>query len=445
MIFGLHPRPRSGDDSASLLACRRGRGRLGVAGFVTAAAALLSGTVAAADADELDFGIGQAVFERLWVAAPTATQAADGLGPLYNARSCAACHPQNGRGHPPAGRDPQDLGVGFALRLNDDPVYGRQIQALGTPGQVPEGRPTVTWRDEKVPFPDGSVTVLRRPVWGVADLGYGALAGSAALSPRVAPAVRGLGLLERVPEADILAWEDPDDRDGDGISSRANRGAGGALGRFGWKAVNPTVSHQNAEAFSLDIGMSTPLFTAAWGDCTAAQDACRTAPHGDSPQFEGLEIPSTMLALVDGYLRDLPPGGGLEAPKAKGADLFEAAGCAACHRPSFTTGEDAAAPHLSKRTVFPYTDLLVHDLGDALADGVAAGLASGREWRTAPLWGMNRLAGEDGRLALLHDGRARSVAEAILWHGGEAEAARRRFMALPRAERQRLIRFVLSL
>ncbi|HYH22321.1 MAG TPA: di-heme oxidoredictase family protein [Azospirillum sp.] len=406
---------------------------------------MLSGTVAAADADELDFGIGQAVFERLWVAAPTATQAADGLGPLYNARSCAACHPQNGRGHPPAGRDPQDLGVGFALRLNDDPVYGRQIQALGTPGQVPEGRPTVTWRDEKVPFPDGSVTVLRRPVWGVADLGYGALAGSAALSPRVAPAVRGLGLLERVPEADILAWEDPDDRDGDGISSRANRGAGGALGRFGWKAVNPTVSHQNAEAFSLDIGMSTPLFTAAWGDCTAAQDACRTAPHGDSPQFEGLEIPSTMLALVDGYLRDLPPGGGLEAPKAKGADLFEAAGCAACHRPSFTTGEDAAAPHLSKRTVFPYTDLLVHDLGDALADGVAAGLASGREWRTAPLWGMNRLAGEDGRLALLHDGRARSVAEAILWHGGEAEAARRRFMALPRAERQRLIRFVLSL
>jgi len=444
VICGLRPRPVSGDGSDPLLPRRPGRGwRSGIAGLVAAAA--LSGAAASAVADELDFGIGQAVFERLWVAAPTATQAADGLGPLYNARSCAACHPQAGRGHPPAGRDPQDFGVGFALRLNDDPVYGRQIQALGTPGQVPEGRPTVKWRDEKVPFPDGSVTVLRRPTWGVADLGYGALAGAAALSPRVAPPVRGLGLLERVPEDAILAQEDPDDRDGDGISGRANRTAAGALGRFGWKAANPTLSYQDAEAFSLDIGMSTPHFPAAWADCTAAQDACRGAPHGDSPQFEGLEIPSSMLALVDGYLRDLPPGGGLEAPKAKGAELFDAAGCAACHRPSFTTAGDAAAPHLSKRTIFPYTDLLVHDMGDALADGVAAGLASGREWRTAPLWGMNRLAGEDGRLALLHDGRARSVAEAILWHGGEAEGARRAFVALSRAERQRLIRFVLSL
>ncbi|HEY0837515.1 MAG TPA: di-heme oxidoredictase family protein, partial [Azospirillum sp.] len=138
---------------------------------------LLAGTAmaTAANAGELDFGIGQAVFERLWVAAPTATQAADGLGPLYNARSCAACHPGNGRGHPPAGRDPQDFGVGFALRLDEDPVYGRQIQALGTPDQVPEGRPAVTWRDETVAFPDGAVVVLRRPAWGVADLGYGPL------------------------------------------------------------------------------------------------------------------------------------------------------------------------------------------------------------------------------------------------------------------------------
>ncbi|MGQ9366004.1 di-heme oxidoredictase family protein [Azospirillum sp. A39] len=421
-----------------------------VAAVVSAAAVSVFLTGAAA-ADGLDFAMGEAIFERLWVQAPSSTQAADGLGPLYNARSCAACHPGGGGGRPPDGTVPEDRGIGFVLRLGDDPVYGRQLQTLGTSGLAPEGQVDVTWRDEKVAFPDGSYALLRRPAYAVRALAYGPLGVAPdAVSARVAPPVRGLGLLERVPDAAILAAADPDDRDGDGVSGRPNRVAGydgaPALGRFGWKAAHPTVESQNGEAFSLDVGMSSPHHREAWGDCTAAQEACRGAPHGDQPQFEGLEIPSSLMTVLTAYVEGLPPAGGLEPPADRDGDaLFDRAGCAACHRPVLVTGDDPAAPHLSNRTIFPYTDLLLHDLGDDLGDGVAAGEATGREWRTAPLWGMGRSAAEDGRLALLHDGRARSVAEAILWHGGEAAAARRRFMEMPRAERERLVRFVLSL
>ncbi|HYG87208.1 MAG TPA: di-heme oxidoredictase family protein [Azospirillum sp.] len=400
-------------------------------------------------ASGIDNRIGEALFRRMWVTAPTVTQANDGLGPLYNARSCATCHPKGGGGRPPAPDAPDDQGVGFAVKLNDDPVYGRQIQSNAVFGLIIEGRPKVRYREETVRFPDGGTVRLRRPDLTIADLGYGALAETTALSARVAPRVHGMGLLDRIPEADILAGADPDDRNGDGIRGRPNRVAVDGVprvGRFGLKATHPTLNHQNAEAFSLDIGMSTPAFRAAWGDCTQAQAACRKAHHGDSPQFEGLEIPSTVIALIDGYLRDLPPDGGLAPPKDKaGAALFAAAGCASCHRPSFTTGEDTDHPALSKRAIFPYSDLLLHDLGDDLADGVPMGEARGRDWRTAPLWGLNRLAKDDGRLSLLHDGRARSVTEAILWHGGEAAESRRTFMNLRSDERRHLVRFVLGL
>ncbi len=409
-------------------------------------------------ADDLDSRIGEGLFRRQWVAAPTTIQAADGLGPLYNARSCASCHPRGGGGRPPDPAAAGDPGVGFALKLNDDPVYGRQIQSNAIPGQTAEGRPTVRYREETVRFPDGDTARLRRPAYGVADLGYGPLAEATVLSARIAPRVHGMGLLDRIPEADILAEAERQGREGgrEGggrVAGRPNRIALDGtvrIGRFGWKATNPTLTRQDSEAFSLDIGMSTPSFREPWGDCTPAQAACRDARHGDSKQFEGLEIPSTIIGLIDAYLRDLPPDGGLEPPKdAAGTALFAAAGCAACHRPAFTTAEDSGHPALSKRTIFPHSDLLLHDLGDGLADGlgdgVAMGEARGRDWRTTPLWGLNRLAPDDGRLSLLHDGRARSVAEAILWHGGEAEAARDHFMALPRDARKRLVRYVLGL
>lgn len=401
-------------------------------------------------ADSLDVRIGEALFRRMWVAAPTATQAADGLGPLYNARSCASCHPKGGGGRPPDPAVAGDQGVGFLVKLSGDPVYGRQIQSNAIPGHAAEGRPSLTYREETVRFPDGGAVRLRRPSVAVADLGYGPLAVGTALSARVAPRVHGMGLLERIPEADILAGADLDDRNGDGVRGRPNRvpdGAGGtALGRFGWKAAHPTLTRQDSEAFSLDIGMSTPDFRASWGDCTETQAACRGAIHGDSKQFEGLEIPTSVIALVDGYLRALPPDGGLAPPRdGPGQALFTATGCTACHRPAFATAADPEHPALSGRTIHPFSDLLLHDMGDALADGVPAAEAGGRDWRTTPLWGLNRLAAADGRLSLLHDGRARSVAEAILWHGGEAAAARIAFMNLSRAERRHLVRFVLAL
>ena len=306
--------------------------RIAAAATALAAGALLAGAVAA---DGLDAAMGEAVFERIWVPAPASTQSADGLGPLFNARSCAACHPDAGRGRPPETGAADDRGVGFVLRLADDPLYGRQLQTLGGGGPAPEGRVTLTWQDAKVAFPDGSTTVLRRPAVAVGDLAYGPLTvAEDGRSPRVAPSVRGLGLLERVPDADILAFADPDDRDGDGISGRPNRVTGPdgapALGRFGLKAAHPTVASQNAEAFHLDIGMSTTYHTEPWGDCTAAQGDCRTAPHGDSPQFEGLEVPSALTAVLATYVRSLPPAGGLEPPAdAAGAALFAATGCAA--------------------------------------------------------------------------------------------------------------------
>ncbi|WP_245986985.1 di-heme oxidoredictase family protein [Azospirillum thermophilum] len=399
--------------------------------------------------DGLDARIGEALFRRMWVTAPTVTHANDGLGPLYNARSCATCHPKGGGGRPPDPAAEGDQGVGYLVKLNGDPVYGRQIQTNAVLGQTIEGRPRLRYREEAVRLPDGGTVRLRRPVLEIADLGYGPLAGATALSARVAPPVHGMGLLERIPEADILAGADPDDRNGDGVRGRPNRitvDGVPQLGRFGWKATHPTLTRQDSEAFSLDIGMSTPAFPDPWGDCTEAQGDCRRGPHGSSPQYEGLEIPSTIIGLIDGYLRGLPPDGGLEPPKdAAGSALFAATGCAACHRPSFTTAEDPAHPDLSRRRIFPFSDLLLHDLGPDLADGVPMGEARGQDWRTTPLWGLQRRAGGDGRLSLLHDGRARSVTEAILWHGGEAAGARSAFMALPAAERRHLARFVLGL
>lgn len=402
------------------------------------------------DQDNLDHSIGQAVFERLWVKAPSSTKSADGLGPLYNARSCAACHPGGGRGEAPDPAKPGDQGIGVALRLGSDgatgdPVYGRQLQVQAVAGQTAEGTIAATAHEmRRVRLPGGPTVRLRRLEVRPVGLNFGPLAATTRQSVRVAPPVLGAGLLERITEADILAAADPDDRDGDGVSGRPNRNTAGALGRFGWKATNATLAAQNAEAAMLDLGLSTALFPAPWGDCTAAQAACRTAPHGDQARFEGVEIPSSMMGLLDRYMSHTEAPGATP-PDGPGGALFAAAGCAACHRPAFTTGDDPANPSLSRRAIFPYTDLLLHDLGPELGDDLAAGEAAGGEWRTPPLWGLHRLKARDGSLSLLHDGRARSVAEAILWHGGEAAGARDRFAALTRADRDRLIRFVLSL
>jgi CxxC motif-containing protein (DUF1111 family) len=417
---------------------------------------------------ELDFKVGNGLFRKLWVSAPASTRVSDGLGPLYNARSCQSCHLKDGRAHPPA--RPDDPGVGMFLRLSvpaepgdlppevaaiegylatlPDPVYGGQLQTLGIPGQAAEGRMEIAYADEPVTLGDGMAVTLRRPRYAAAELAYGPASPGLMVSPRVAPQMIGLGLLEAVPEADILARADPDDADGDGISGRPNIVWSGEqrrpmLGRFGWKAGQPSIREQAAAAFAGDIGISTPIHPDGWGECSARQAACRAAPAGGAPEAD-----DTVLDLVTFYSRNLavPARRGLDdAQVLRGKRLFYESGCAACHAPKFVTARLPDQPEQSFQLIWPYSDLLLHDMGEGLADGRPEARATGREWRTAPLWGIGLTETVTGRASFLHDGRARTLLGAVLWHGGEAQASRDRVVAMPEVDRAALVRFLESL
>lgn len=420
-------------------------------------------------AREMDFKLGDALFAKAWVAAPASTAASDGLGPLHNARACQDCHVKDGRGHPPEG--PADGRVSMVLRLSvpggsapeeiegwlaaqAEPSYGGQLQDLAAPGHAAEGRLEITYAEQPVTLGDGTIVPLRVPAYAITNPGYGAFAADLQSSPRVAPQMIGLGLLEAIPAADILAREDPEDADGDGISGRAQIVPSAEfgrpmLGRFGHKAGAPTVREQTAAAFAGDMGLSTPLRPDPWGDCQAAQDACRAAPHGQEPELRGgLEVDGPSLELVTFYARNLgvPERRGAGDPRVlHGKALFHGLGCAGCHTPKHVTNRLAGQPEQSFQLIWPYTDLLLHDMGPGLADGRPEGRASGTEWRTPPLWGIGLTARVSGHTQFLHDGRARSLLEAILWHGGEAETARAGAVALPRADRDALITFLESL
>jgi CxxC motif-containing protein (DUF1111 family) len=421
--------------------------------------------------ERADFFVGNGFFKRNWVVAPSSTQAADGLGPLYNARSCQGCHRKDGRGHPPAG--PGDSAVSMFLRLSvppgeadgqqdltarresvvPEPTYGAQLQDLAIPGHEPEGRMVIDYVAVPVELEGGEVVHLRKPTYRVADLAYGLMHPDVMLSPRVAQPMIGLGLLEAIPEEQILAHADPDDLDGDGISGRQNlvwseERQAPMLGRFGWKAGQPTLMQQSSSALAGDIGVSSPLAPVPWGECSEVEKACREAPNGNSPQYENLEAPSEVMDKILFYVRHLavPARRALYDAKAlHGKELFYEAGCSACHVPKFVTARDAAEPALQYQLIWPYSDLLLHDMGEGLADHRPEGLADGREWRTQPLWGIGLTEAVNGHTYFLHDGRARNLTEAILWHGGEAQDPRDRFAAMTEEEREALIAFVNSL
>ncbi|HMV69208.1 MAG TPA: di-heme oxidoredictase family protein, partial [Myxococcota bacterium] len=373
------------------------------------------------------FFTGNSLFNQAWVVAPASTEGRDGLGPVFNARSCSGCHFHDGRGHPPEDGEPMSQAL---VRLSvpgadghpaPDPVYGGQLQPFGIPGVPGEGSATLRWVEVPGAYDDGEPWSLRRPELDMTgDLGP--FAAGLMTSVRVAPQMIGLGLLEWIDEADLLAVEDPDDADGDGVSGRANRlGDAGRLGRFGWKANQPDLLEQTAGAFLGDMGITTALHPTQ--DCGAGQSACAAAPTGGEPEAD-----DTALDRVSYYSHFLAvPARRDVAGVIEGKRLFHEAGCAACHVPSWTTGEAAEWPELSEQTIWPYTDLLLHDLGPDLADGRPDGEAGGQEWRTPPLWGIGLVPVVNGHDRLLHDGRARGVAEAILWHGGEAQAARDAF------------------
>ncbi len=424
-----------------------------------------------------DFAAGGAVFRKIWVSAPASTSSSSGLGPLYNARSCEQCHPQAGRGLAPRS---QRLGVphpALVLRLSvpprteaervllathratviGEPVYGVQLQTTAIQGHAREGQLAVTYAAQTIVLGDGEKVELRAPTYRVAAPGYEPFDPATLVSPRLAPQLLGLGLLEAIASDDILSWADRRDRTGEGISGRANTvwsvEAGKAtLGRFGWKAGSPTLRQQAAEAFAVDMGLSNAIVPKPSGDCTVAQALCLGAPNGQAatPGYPGKphEVADVLLDLVTTYLRQLAVPARPDARQPDvlhGKALFHDIGCAACHRPSFTTSADARLPELSAQRIWPYSDLLLHDMGEGLADHRPEGDADGRSWRTAPLWGLSMTLTAGDRASFLHDGRAGDIQEAILWHAGAALKARDAYAALSRADRQALLKFVKSL
>lgn len=408
------------------------------------------------------FFIGNAFFTQPWVSAPSSTTARDGLGPLFNSNSCQGCHTKDGRGQPP--HSLADTHFTSLIRLSippttaehelvvktlgviPEPTYGDQLQPLSIQGIQAEGKPVVEYETITGQFKDGTPYELLKPKVSLTHLTDGAVHADTQLSMRVAPVMVGMGLLEAIPEAALLAFADPDDSNGDGISGRPNRvwdikTQQAQLGRFGWKANQPTVEQQTASAFQGDIGITSSLFPQQ--SCTPQQTACLAAPDGGK-----LEVSDEILSQVTFYASTLavPARRKVTDPQVQaGQVIFNKSACASCHIPHYVTGNKAGFPELEHQSIQPFTDLLLHDMGEGLADHRPDFAATGTEWRTAPLWGIGMIEKVNGHTRFLHDGRARNLMEAILWHGGEAEPSKQAVLNLDASERAALLAFLNSL
>jgi CxxC motif-containing protein (DUF1111 family) len=380
-------------------------------------------------ADDLDRALGKALFERIWVPAPASTDAANGLGPLFSERSCVACHGGPGGGASIAFTDTGVVARGLSIRLadadgNPDPVYGTGFQARAVPGLGSEGTVTVRSAGNDAPL-----TVTLGP-------SRGPLAPETRMSLRLAPPLVARGRLEMIDPGAILARADPDDATGDGVSGRPNMietPDGPMVGRYGWKAEQSSLAHQIAHAFAFDLGLSSPLYPLPHGDCTPAQADCLGAPTGRSPRFDDQEISAQIVDLIAGYVYGLEPAE--QEPHKVGEIIFSDLGCISCHAPSL--------PAKDGTPVTVYSDLLLHDMGPVLDDGVGAPGVKSSEWRTAPLAGLYWSKGATRRY--LHDGRAPTLDAAIHAHGGEAAGARAGYLSLRPEDREMLIAFLETL
>lgn len=399
-----------------------------------------------------DFYSGKGVFLREWDDMPDGSRAP--LGPLFSAVSCERCHEHDGRGRPPAG--PRDVSESMIVRFSvpapngdwvPEPAYGEQLDMYGRDGMKGEGIVRVVYDEVTGDFADGGAYVLMQPEYSFEHLAYVPLRSDVRFSPRVAPYNFGLGLLEAVPDRDILANADPTDRDGDGISGRPNmvpdvRTGRTALGRFGWKANQPTIEQQIAKAFSADLGITSSLYPPDAGRAVALR------PVGLTSAGHVAELNDDDLAKILTYVRLLavPRQRNPGSPAVRhGRAIFEGIDCSGCHLPRLVTGEVAEFTELAHQVIHPYTDLLLHDMGEGLADDRPDGLAGGSEWRTPPLWGIGLMKTVSGHTRLLHDGRARSFEEAILWHGGEAATSQELYRRLSKSDRDALLAFLWSL
>ncbi|MBK9125535.1 MAG: thiol oxidoreductase [Chloroflexi bacterium] len=398
--------------------------------------------------ERLLFAVGNSFFRQNWAPAPSTTQSRDGLGPFYTARSCAGCHFKDGRGRLPVYDSEAPTGMLTILsqperRLTGgyagDPVYGGLLHTGALEGIAPEGSTRITYEEIPGQYADGTPYTLRRPIVSVADLAYGDLHPDTVVTVRVATQLIGLGLLEAVPEETILALADPTDADGDGVSGRPNwvwdiLNNQRTLGRFGWKAGQPSLLQEVALAYAGEIGVTNSL--------ASAEDYGPMQVGRTVAEDRGLEISDDNLLKVVLYTQTLavPAQRNADDPQVqRGYALFFEAQCHTCHVPALTTSIHPEVPALSNQTIYPYTDLLLHDMGEGLADGMPEFEASAREWRTSPLWGIGLFETVSGHTTYLHDGRARDLAEAILWHGGEAEFSAEAFRAMNADDRAALI------
>ena len=403
--------------------------------------------------DRQRFLVGNGLFRKDWVSSPSSTLASDGLGPLFNARSCQACHVKDGRGTVP-GFEPLDQSNAMALLIRfatPHPQYGGQFQPFAVAGVPSEGAVQITYDNIPVSLNGGETVILKKPNYQLTQLRYGPISPDTVLSPRLAPPLIGLGLLEAIHPADILA--NAQRAKPDGITGLVNEWIDPAtgerkLGLFNLKAAEPSIRRQSAKAFSGDMGLSTSLFPGNYGDCTSAQAECLSKPHGEQLSQGAHEVPDPLMDFVAFYTSNLavPQRRDVDDPHVlNGKRLFYQANCVACHVPKYVTRRDAAQPEHSFQLIWPYTDMLLHDMGEGLADGMQEGQASGRHWRTPALWGIGLTKTVNPEATWLHDGRARTLLEAILWHGGEAEPARKRVINMTPEERADLLRFLGSL
>jgi CxxC motif-containing protein (DUF1111 family) len=420
--------------------------------------------------DKLDFKIGEGVFQKFWVPSPSSTTASDGLGPLHNTRSCNSCHLNNGRGHAPEA-DVNGASIpSFLIRIGQsykqpspvadfmypnlgDKFYGKQLQGHSAQNVLPEGDYYLSYETRSEALADGTRVELRKPHLHWSTLNYGPFEKNTGFTMLVSPALVGMGLLDNIPNDTIIENSDPDDKNNDGISGRvswvpSNGGKEKIIGRFGYKASAPSVTAQNQAAFNTDLGLSTPLNPAASGDCTELQKECIKSPNGNSKHLDNLEVDKQQTRLVDLFVSlSSPPSmrNLSESTFLEGKEIFDNGGCASCHIPKMETGKNSSFTALNNRTFYPFTDMLLHDMGPELASGFPIFSAMPNEWRTAPLWGIGLSEKVSGRAGFLHDGRARTIEEAILWHGGEAKTSQQFYKQLNKEYRKKLIYFLESL
>ncbi|UTV97961.1 c-type cytochrome [Marinomonas rhizomae] len=418
--------------------------------------------------DKLDFHIGKNVFQKLWVPAPSSTTASDGLGPLFNTRSCNNCHLNGGRGHAPEANVNGASIPSFLVKLGKsyptsniqtnkiyppigDKRYGHQFQGQSSPGILPEGDYYLTYSTYIETLSDGTEVTLRKPNLHWNTLNYGHFEDSTGFTMLVSPALVGMGLLDNIPDELIISGADPDDKNNDGISGRVSwvlSDKEKVIGRFGYKATATSVSAQNQSAFNTDLGLSTPLNPKPSGDCTEFQRDCMQSPNGNSSHLDNLEVDKQQTRLVDLFVSlSSPPAMRNLTNKTflEGKRLFDDGRCASCHTPKMETGNSSEFAVLNNRTFYPFTDMLLHDMGPELAGGFPNFSASPSEWRTAPLWGIGLSKKVSGRVSFLHDGRAQTIEEAILWHGGEANQSKEYYKNLNKEQREKLIYFLESL